>query len=47
MVNEFYVAADDARLANLADTGLRTIVAGGYGVPLGLALDQPLKGVPA
>jgi chorismate mutase len=47
IVNEAYVAPGDARLASLADAGVRTCVAGGYGVPLDLALDQPLKGVPA
>ncbi len=47
IVNESYVAPGDARLAHLAEAGLRTSVAGGYGVPLDLALDQPLKGVPA
>jgi len=47
IVNESYVAPSDARLASLAEAGLRTSVAGGYGVPLDLALDQPLKGVPA
>ncbi len=46
-VNETYVVSGDARLANLAAAGLRTNVAGGYGVPLDLVLDQPLKGVPA
>jgi len=45
VVNETYVAPGDARLASVGDKGLRTAVAGGYGVPLGLALDQPDKGV--
>jgi len=45
VVNESYVAPGDARLGDLAALGVRTVVAGGYGVPLGLALEAPAKGV--
>jgi chorismate mutase/prephenate dehydratase len=45
VVNETYVGSADARMAALAANGLRAVVAGGYGVPLGLASEPSSKGV--
>ena len=47
VVNETYVGSADARMAALAANGLRAVVAGGYGVPLGLASEPSSKGVRA
>ena len=47
VVNETYVGSADARMAALAANGLRAVVGGGYGVPLGLASEPSSKGVRA